>query len=98
MSLQTRIKKIESAIPVEDSNLCVCADALSLVATPFSKVCFRCEREIKIETWTSWRLVYPTADLMFFAFGLRRDDTNALMDKPQEFFLDEIKTMLNAEI
>jgi hypothetical protein len=98
MSLQTRINKIESRIPVADDNLCDCADAVALIATPYAEVCFRCGREIKTALWRSWRVVHPSEAMMFFAFAMRRDDGDLLTDKPNEFFLDEIKIMLDSEI
>ncbi len=97
MTIQNRLKKLESETRTANSDLCHCPDAIALVATPFAELCFRCGREIKVETWTCWQMVYPSADAMFFAFAMRRDDTDALVGKPNEFFIDEIKTMLKSE-
>jgi hypothetical protein len=90
MSLETRLKKLESTHPV-DGNVCRCPDAVSLAATPYATVCFKCGEAIKIETWQSWRLFYPDSSATNrFAFGMRRDDKDELTAQPNAFFLAEV--------
>ncbi len=95
MSLETRLKKLEATHPV-DGNVCRCPDAVSLAATPYATVCFKCGEAIKIETWESWRIFYPDSDATnCFAFGMRRDDKEELTTQPNKFFLDEVAQSLS---
>jgi hypothetical protein len=73
MNLNNRIERLEDAV-MSDSDVCQCEDALALVGTEHAKTCFKCGRAIDLGTWKHWRLIQPTAETNFFAFGLLRDD------------------------
>ena len=90
MNIQSRLKKMESSLKVTD-DLCRCPDALSLVATPYGKVCYKCERVIDIYTWKHWQTIDPhDAQTIFYAFGMKRDDKHELTGKSFDYFRDEI--------
>lgn len=90
MSLQSRLKKMESSLKVT-SDLCRCPDALALIATPYAKLCYKCERVIDTQTWKHWQVINPhDAQTIFYAFGMKRDDKQELAGKTFDYFRDEI--------
>jgi hypothetical protein len=90
MGLENRIQKLESARGASEG-VCRCPDAVCLVGTDFHKICFKCGEVIKLETWRSWRTFHPESEeTNFFAFGLRRDDENRLVGKPNGFFIADL--------
>jgi hypothetical protein len=81
---------MESSLKVTD-DLCRCPDALSLVATPYAKLCYKCGRVIDIQTWKHWQTIDPhDAQTIFYAFGMKRDDKQELTGKTFDYFRDEI--------
>ncbi len=90
MNIQTRLKKMETSLKVND-DLCRCPDALALAATPYARVCYKCERDIDIQTWKHWRMIHPhDAQTNFYAFGMKRDDAQELTNKSFDYFRGEI--------
>ncbi len=96
MNIQNRLKKMENQITKEDSDLCVCPDALALKATPFADVCYKCAKRIDLMTWEHWQLIHATENTNYFAFGLRRDDNHKLDDLPNDYFEPQIMEVLEA--
>jgi hypothetical protein len=94
MNIKNRLKKLQSQIIGNDSEFCACPDTLILAATPFWKFCYKCGKDVDIYSWKSWQMVNPTIETNYFAFGMRRDDKRELTDKPNEFFQDEVITIL----
>ena len=95
MNIKSRLKRLQSQIIKEDSNLCACPDALALAATPFFNLCYKCGREIDMQTWEHWQMVDVTESTNYFAFGMRRDDKGELADKSNDYFEPEVITALN---
>ena len=92
MNIRNRLKKMEAEI-IPDSNICVCPDALSLIATPYHRVCYLCYKPIELSAWANWQTIHPTEETNFFAFGMRRDDKNELADKPFDYFKPELSAV-----
>jgi hypothetical protein len=95
MNIQTRLTKLEKQLNVTD-DLCRCPDTLALANTPFWKCCYKCGKDIDVTTWQSWRMVHVTPDTNYFAFGLRRDDSNELKGKPNDYFKPQVFEVLRA--
>jgi hypothetical protein len=93
MSIETRLKKVESSLKVT-GDLCRCPDALALMATPYGKVCYKCEKPIDISTWKHWQTCNPTEETNFFAFGLKRDDKQQLTEKENDYYQSEVIEIL----
>ncbi len=93
MNIQSRLKKMESSLKVT-GDLCRCPDALALMATPYGKVCYKCERLIDIQTWKHWQTFGPTNETNYFAFGLKRDDAQELTDKENDYYQPEVIKIL----
>ena len=75
MGLDSRLKKLEQDAGIGgDENICTCPDAIVLVGTPDARTCSKCGKAIDISTWKSWRVITPTIETNYFAFGLLRDD------------------------
>lgn len=89
MNIKSRLRKLESSSNL-DKDLCRCPDALCLAGTPYWKTCYQCGRVIELNTWKSWVMVDSTIETCFYAFGLRRDDRQALADKPIDYFREEV--------
>jgi hypothetical protein len=83
---------MESALNIDvDDVLCRCPDALSLAATPFDKLCYRCGKEIDVYTWKHWQVIHPySKDTNWFAFGLRRDDAEEFRRRHSSYFHKEL--------
>jgi hypothetical protein len=76
MGLDERLKRLERAASIGDAHdsICKCPDAFVLVGTPDARTCATCGKAINISTWKNWRLILPTPEHNYFAFGLQRDD------------------------
>jgi hypothetical protein len=86
---------MESEIIADNSNLCVCPDALALKATPFADVCYKCAKRIDVTTWEHWRNIHPyNEETNWFAFGLRRDDSEELIGLPSSYFEPQLFEVL----
>lgn len=84
------MKRLEAEI-IPNSNICVCPDALSMIATPFYKLCYKCGREIDTTVWKYWRVIRPhDENTNFYPFALKRDDNQELTDLPIEDFDQEV--------
>jgi hypothetical protein len=89
------LRLLEKQIIKGDSDLCVCPDALSLVATLFADLCYKCAKRIDLSTWQHWQNIRPyNADTNWFAFGLRRDDRQELRGKHSSHFNRELSDIL----
>ncbi len=75
MGLNERLQRLENSADIRDArDICTCPDACVLVGTPEARTCATCGKAIDISTWKSWRLILPTIETNYFAFGLQRDD------------------------
>ncbi len=76
MGLNERLQRLENSAGIGDAHdsICKCSDAFVLVGTPDARMCATCGKAIDISTWKNWRLILPTIETNYFAFGLQRDD------------------------
>jgi hypothetical protein len=64
------------------------------MATPYAKLCYKCEKPIDISTWKHWQMCNPTEETNYFAFGLKRDDGQELADKENDYYQPEVIKIL----